>query len=484
MPLAPEILDNEYVAHVPLDICCPRCRRCTVRYDVVQYVDIDACPAFHDAVRRTYREVGAGLVIVSAGRPVEELVHCAECAFGFAPLAPLILDSPSRGLSVFVTHAGDDGGVEAGFRAVLHACTGLVPSAALAGARSRPYTFVHGWNGLEAMLAVFDGVQHHPPAPPYPHATEEEGYHAYSLHGYIYGKAFFYYPRFVAVQGLVSTLIAFSAAASSNRARRAFVELMQRLIETTRVTHPWLAQEVGRQLIGLEQFAEAQVWLHTAELLQHEWLAVTLDFHDSTPGRDEDAGASPSAARHGTGPVTRHRHAAVGNRPARMDYGLWHFPEMARHAPTLRLDHHLAGAGIMLGELDRMAWDEGLRTSNLAFADLGFASSDIKDLLTALGDTESEAVQAFWYEYTRARWRHQPGWDAALAAIDERTNALREQPGFGPLSIFRFGYDPEAALFYLNGAAKMMRSEIADRQHPPIIAQRRPPLPDAPTLDV
>ncbi|MFC6083003.1 hypothetical protein [Sphaerisporangium aureirubrum] len=464
MPLDPAIIRHEKVAGQAMRGRCPSCRQGWLSFDQIRYADIEACPAFGAAVRRTYASIGHGFLMVTAGRPIEDLIACDTCGKEGELSSPVIVDLPSRGLLIFVTHAPDDGGVEIGFKMVLDSCAGLVSEAVLASARHRPYTFVHGWDGLEALLAVLDGQQHHPTPPPYRHATKDSGPRFASLSGYRVGKAFFYYPSFTAIAELAKTLLIFSSSAREPAELETMLDLLRRFTELTRVDHPWVLREAGRLAIEAGRLDEAEQWLERSARSEHQWLAVTLSFLDATPGRSGDTAVTASSDWHHTGPVTQHRHAVTRQFPARPDYGLWHFPEMELHAPTIEAEDYFHAAGHLVGELDRILHENGWR---IAPHDL-VTVADLKQATKRRVEAHqvSSANRAlFWRSFARARWRNHPGRDSALQAIDELIASWRAVPHSGRVAVLRLGFDPSVEIYYLEHSARQIRTWTAWSTH-------------------
>ena len=119
------------------------CQRCTAKTSVqlFYYIDASVMVDFDKRLRSASNDFA-----------------CVGCGHVFQVRAPLLLDIPMRNLLVFVTHRGDDGGVDNGFRMFLERMSSLLPSSVAERARTTPYTFVHGFRGLFALLDAFQGM--------------------------------------------------------------------------------------------------------------------------------------------------------------------------------------------------------------------------------------------------------------------------------------------------------------------------------------
>jgi len=480
MPIAESVFSNRGVASARKTSQCPICKADAIIQRIIYYVDLDACPEYHSAVVRQYASLAGApnLVVVTGERAVEEDVTCQSCGRSFGVTTPIVVDIPSRDIMVFVTHMGDDGGVEAGFRTWLRYCAKLLPKDVMQAVATRPYTFVHGWSGLEAMLAMLAGNAYHPAPPPYKHATADE-LRFEGLKGYLYGTAFFFYPRFNAVSEIASTLLDFSTGAEHDVARRDLAALLQLVLETLREDHPWLSQELGRLYLDLNQKDEAMHWLKRALVAQHQWLAVTTSFMDATPGtndeQDEGGSSFPGGAMAVNGPVTGTRHAVTRIYPANRDFGLWCFPEMERHAPTIRPERFLTVASAVLGTLDRMVWDDNIGWDRMAVLSLAALGGDVVEWLEhwSLDPSLANAVERFWSDYIKFRWHGRAGRgeleeaERLLLILDDQIAVARKRLPEGALvdsrlRLFRFGYDPVVLLHFLAKSRESLLKRLSD----------------------
>jgi hypothetical protein len=387
------------VAAVRGEITCFSCAR-RLPFHHPCFADLDAWPQFRELLRA--REV--------------DRVTCGDCGSTHVFNTPLILELTDRNLLLYVAHAGDSGIVENDFQELLEYAEQLIGRESLRSARLRPYSFVHGWQGLEALLDVFEGNEAPVPEPPYRHRTESD-YEISLTFGYIYGCLFFYYPAHIAIGDTVQALLSVTA----NLTEQADVEMMLETVSTfvamVGSQHPWLVQTIGMLNLQAGNVAEAERWFGQAIERQHCWLAVTRSFQDATPqsrsGAKPQHGDLPRATASATlGDVTDNRHVVVRETQATADYGLWHFPAMEEAAvtPDYAYSRSLTAQGFVLGKLDRAYRDEDWRSGEGSAHLLALTIRDV-DLLNAFAARQDLAkyCQFFWYGYIFGRWNLEIG---------------------------------------------------------------------------
>jgi hypothetical protein len=352
--------------------------------DFLQYVNLEGWPGFREILRR---------------REVDTFV--CGCLLSHRFPAQVIVEVPRRNLLIYVTHGGDGPHIEEAFRADLSRLS-PVPG-------RRPYTFVHGWQGLEAMLNIFDGRQPDGRGPillpkknktwssrPFASDSDEAGglraepdssgedpgnsisdilgpdwlasigcNSIAKLIGYSYGDLFFFDPKHRAVQSTVLAMVEFSAATQEPEHARRLAAIFEEFTDFMGPIHPWVVQEIGHLHLKAGTYEKAEKWLELAAKLEHRWLAVTRTFVDRTPSRRADAAPQDSTLPHSLptsalGDVTRNRHVVIQLMPPVHDQDLWDFPQMADAAipHVYSFKHALAVQGLIQGRLHRATLDE------------------------------------------------------------------------------------------------------------------------------
>jgi hypothetical protein len=330
---------------------------------------------------------------------------CSACGEELRVRAPLIVDIPKRNLLVFVTHHGDDGGVEGGFRRFLDKLSGVLPRYVADRARSTPYTFVHGYRGLFALLDAFQGKD------PQPNVSVGDGTMSdvRVLNGYQYGKLFFYFPCHIGMRAVISTSVSAAIDLEHVGNRSEAISLLQALVLRIGVSHPWLPMELGRLLLAHGDKERALLVLGQANESSHSWHAVTASFMDFTPRRREDGdtqreGLPSASVFSGLGDITAQRHTVLGFFPAQKDVGLWDFPKKAEAGipEQYTLENFVSTYAYSLGRIDHYMTEEFRDHAPLEPTRVGWYHllEDARSLVQQ--HPQHEAF--FWTEFTRSRW--------------------------------------------------------------------------------
>jgi CpXC protein len=378
------------------ELKCPECSG-RARFEVLYFVNIEEWPELHsqiDVLR-------------------EQTADCMSCGHRAPVRSPLIVEVPRHNLLIFVTHSSDDEGVETGFGTWLGYAEQLTGEV-METARTRPYTFVHGWTGLAALLALLSGEEAEAAAPPYAHETDDQQGLS-QIAGYIHGPLFFYYPEHRAVRVVVGTLLHFADDAASEQRAKRIRRLILRCMEIVGDSHPWLRREAGRLSLLAGEHEIAEEWLTKTIEAEHCWLTPTMSFVDGTPIRR--AGATPQGTHlphalpsEGLRDVTRQFHSVCQTFPRKKDYGLFYFPRMERAAASPNYTLRNIGRSLsrlladLERELDTYAHDEFMNM--FTFQSVGILRYEtlmfLEDLEKAGGSPEDE--HALWDEYVRSRF--------------------------------------------------------------------------------
>lgn len=326
------------------------CRSCgkSMSIRIVYFVDIDRCPAYGDALRTDWVERN----------------DCSHCGDTARTRSPVIVDCPTQNLLIFATHGGDDAGLEQGFERWLQFVDAVVPDDVSERISDRPYTFVHGWEGLGALLDILNGKPLCGAAPPYSHDVDDEQFTVALLDGYAFGPLQFWHPQHRAIEWTTHMLLGLAAQATTERERRWMIAVLDLAIDILgeQGSHLWLEEELGRQSLLLGDRAKAREHLLRAQALSHTWIALTASFLDATPTRRASGaihGEDLPSARPGDllrRSVTAIRHTVTELWPHTNDYGLWYFPKMlsASYLHTHEAVLHLNGSviGSVLAAID------------------------------------------------------------------------------------------------------------------------------------
>ncbi|MFF0066980.1 hypothetical protein ACFYRC_36840 [Streptomyces sp. NPDC005279] len=408
------------------------CCDATIDFDFLRYVNVEKWGDFR---------------VLLEERALDAVV--CECGASHIFTATVIVEVPRKNLLIYVTHGGDGPHVESCFRQDFEGVKEV--------AGRRPYTFVHGWNGLEAMLDIFDGDRPDHRAPPYPHAVDgREELH--TLFGYIHGDLIFFDAPHVAVAPTVNALLEFATSLADPGDITRMIAIVEGFVRFTGPIHPWIVQELGSLNLRLGDLDAAEGWLTHAARLEHRWLAATRSFTDATPTRRAGFDAPSADLPHcrpasALGDITRNRHIVNGCQPALGDYGLWYFPTM-QQAATPRVYSHqnaLTAQGYVHGALDRAVRDEQWLTPP-GTGDLVILTIRMMMLIDQLDRTPSLAEFARYYfrSYIIGRWNEVIGPDgspvresmvALLAEITERTGGaewVRPAEGLGQVDMAQF----------------------------------------------
>lgn len=422
------------------------CRECgqQVQFDIIYYVVDEDWPELRLAVRN--------------GSIAE--IECHSCGSKMEVRFPIILELLRRNLLIFVTHTGDDEGVEAGFKKWFSFAAMLIDQSVIGRAKQRPYTFVHGWNGLVSLLKAFEGETYFKPDPPFPHGIDQ-AVSADVLDGYIYGDLLFFYPDQLGIKSIVHALLRSAECANDQHRAMRLRGLMLECVTILNDSHPWLSQEIGRLSLELGDIEQADTWLSRAQSLKHKWVGVTASFMDATPRRRVDGETQDESLPHTLpasilGDVLSNRHTVTRVWPSENDYGLWYFPAMEQAAvpEEYTLGNILKVTGIVLGELER---DFGDNQSGIGMFDFNFFVFFLKhacDLIHQLEyDGESdEELEGFWGEYVTRRWpsyeKHEP--EKLVGAKELISNHLLQ-------------FKAEAALYPPSGIIALMKIHEAQQ---------------------
>jgi hypothetical protein len=379
------VLDSGGAVATEWTITCPVCQSDSV-FHYITYVNLTKWPDFVQALHQ---------------RQVDE-TQC-ECGEKYAFPSSLIVEIPRRNLLVYTTHAGDGPQVEILFHAAFRELSGL--------ASRRPYTFVHGWVGLEALLASFNGDKPQLAQPPYPHPIETER-QVHKLYGYIYGDLFFYDPRHRAVRTTVQAFLEFSTCVTTAHDADKMLHIIMPFVQILKTEDPWVMQEIGLLHFRAGRLDQAEYWLQLAETAEHRWLAVTGSFLDATPTQRSDAPPQSDSLPHTQpastlGDVTRTRHVVLGQHPARFDYGLWHFPLMLEESipKSYSFPNTLTAQGLVHGGLERAVRDDGWLPLP-GTGDLLILTVEMTLLLDYIASNSdlSKYRRFYFFGYTLGRW--------------------------------------------------------------------------------
>ena len=444
-------------------INCPNCKK-PFHLDIYYYIDASAWPDWEDRLRSHDGETYA----------------CDHCGESIKIRSPLIVDFPKRDLVVFATSGGDDGGVEAGFRAFFEKMAAFLPSGVAEAARRRPYTFVHRHRGLLALLDYF----HDRPVDlgrQGDRAQSGELEAIFTLQGYIYGKLFFYFPSQLAVQELVGLTVGAAIDLDREGHADAAIQLLSGTLDLLGDSHPWLSHELGRILIGAGRGRDAKVWLLIAGERRHSWHAVTASFLDATPVRR--AGEEPQAqhlphamAADRLGSITAAKHTVMGISPATNDLDLWDFPEMAEAAIPAQYTEETVNRAhaFVLGTFDRHQFRE-LDPGKLTEAThVGWHR--VQEVSRQLLKRSESLSADYWNTYIRSRWNLDVDVDssnrelivarfsaaqACLTAIDGDLALVPEtDDDDNPYVFFAKGYVARDVVYFLTRSALHIRSRL------------------------
>ncbi len=382
--------------------------------------------------------------------------------------ATVIVEVPRHNLLIYVTHGGDGAHVENSFKAQL---------AELKVTTRRPYTFVHGWRGLEVMLAVLGG--HDPDGlrpirsplrnttwAAFPHQNWQEsdderpsnpsalqdfqdqqrtdlelmrsalGTDRIELHltnGYACGDLFFYDPKHLAVDPTVNVLLEFADSTTEPQSAARLAAVLDEFTDFMGPIHPQVALALGTLYLRSGEYDRAEQSLQQAADLEHRWLAATRTYLDSTPKRRPEPGSSdvaaPWSAQQPVGDVTANKHTVSRLTPAVNDHGLWDFPAMAEACipEVYSFKHALAGQGLAQGRLHRAALDEKWLELP-GSGDLATLTMKNIMLINYLAGQDHLALHVlfFWEGYVLGRWDLALGPFASQATFDRglgRANA-------------------------------------------------------------
>jgi hypothetical protein len=446
-------------------ILCSRCKT-NNDFQILYYLNADVASDYQNMLRRA----------------VTGLFVCRSCGNEIGIRSPLILDFPRRDLLVFATPRGDDEGVESDFKTFLQKLLPHLPDEVAKRAMEKPYTFVEGATGAQALVKCFEGE-----------TLEERNGNTNSdsslesiqvLNGYQYGALFFYFPAQLPVQELVA--MALGAACDLERAGRAkdATRFLIHLAETIGSSHPWLAQETGRLLL-LAGDASARDWLQRARIYKHCWIAVTRTYLDATPRRRAEGDTQAPELPHALGAdqlrdVSRNRHTVTGMFPGFKDVGLWCFPRMAAASISQEYtaERILLGMALGLGTIDRLT-TERARSAGISEPTQVYWHTIQTKVRATLG--ESPRAPQFWDAYVLANWRldleevvtrissSESSEDistsigpcrSTLAKISEVLSEVPEDPEEGSFSFWKKGYVSGDVRYFLLHASQHIRERV------------------------
>jgi hypothetical protein len=426
------------------------CRNCSVRKpaDLFYYVDGSVITNFDERLRAMRGQV-----------------TCAGCGNRYEVRGPLILDLPARNLLIFVTHHGDDGRVEEGFRQFLQKMASALPEFVSERAMSTPYTFVHGYRGLLALLDAFNDVD------PNPEVSPGDGgiLHTTPLNGYQYGRLFFYFPSHLNVQPIISTAVSAAIDLEQIGQRGEAITFLQGLVQRIGPSHPWLPVELGRLLLADGQNKEALLMLRQAATSTHSWHGVTMSFLDATPRRRADGETQAedvpiALASASLADITAQRHTVAGLFPAKKDTGLWDFPQTAQSTipEQYTLENVITAYAYSLGRIDRylMIDFNGYRPKEPTHVGWYILQEASREILQQYPDYES----LFWLEFTRTRWPLAWPLTAQNAGVESSKRQIlqlleqlpREQKEPNPFALLARGYHASHSRFFLQGALALL----------------------------
>lgn len=391
------VVAKRWNVHFP---CCES----DVLMDHLEYVNLQGWPAFRDLLRR---------------RAVDEVL--CDCPSSHIFPASVIVEIPKRNLLIYVTHGGDGPHVQDSFGRAFASLNGA--------AAHRPYTFVHGWRGLEGLLDTFEGAGPETPGGPYPHSSDNTP-GSIIVHGYGYGGLFFYDPQHLAVGSTVTALLEFSGSVVEYEDIRRVALIIREFLDFVGPIHPWLVQELGSLYLRLGQFDAAEYWLELSLKLEHRWLAVTRSFlepilllrakyaserSEALNAELQDAIVPHAEPASVLRDVTRKRHVVDVKATPTDDFGLWYFPAMAQAAIPSAYAYKtgLAVQGLMHGRLDSAVIDEGWLRSP-GSGDLVILTVRMHSLLWSLKRApDTSKLDRFYFEgYVLGRW------DLAIGSFD------------------------------------------------------------------
>ncbi len=389
---------------------CPKCQ-VTLAFDQLKYVNLELWPDFETLV-------ASG----SAGAVVCRCPHTHDF------MDNVIVELATKNLLVYVVHGGDGPHVQQSFERAMQSCGRLVSR--------RPYTFVHGWQGLAALLQLAKGHEVRPGAAPYPHSTEVTR-ELVPAPGYAYGPLFFYDPAHLAARATVQALLEFTATATEMHEALVLRDLFQDYVAIQGAIHPWVITELGKLHLRLRNVPEARRNLELAVLLEHRWLAVTRSFVDATPVRRADGMEQADHLPHAhvpdvLGSVTADRHVVILVRPATPDYGLWHFPQMGQQVVPREytFKRGLAASGLVHGRLARLVLDQGVLESPPSG---GLVVLSIDAMQTLMGFEKrpdlAHEVRHYLAGYILGRW------DLAIGSFATEETRRRGLGGAEPLQV-------------------------------------------------
>jgi hypothetical protein len=444
-------------------ISCSKCKKAS-RFDLYYYIDASAWPEFEARLRSHDGETFA----------------CEHCGNTYKVRGPLVVDFPERDLVVFATNAGDNDGVDVGFREFFEKMAGHLPTEVARAARRRPYTFVHGRKGLIALLDYFHDrpVELEPVIDPSQERTFEG---AFTLQGYIYGKLFFYFPGQLAVLQLIGLTVGTAIDLERAGYAEGAAKLLSGTLDILGDSHPWLSHELGRILLVCGRASEARVWLARAAERRHCWHALTASFLDATPTRREDKEPQAKELPHALpaerlGPITRAKHTVTGVHPAAKDRGFWDFPRMAEAAIPCEytVETVIKAHAYVLGRFECHSFLE-LDPSQLSEAThVGWHL--VQEVSRQLLRHSESLAPIYWSTYVRSRWDVETETDpsdkeAVLASLQSAQECLRtiesdlgripqSDDDDGPFVFFAKGYVARDVRFFLTSSAQHIRRRL------------------------
>ena len=377
------------------------------------------------------------------------VIECIPCHRRLeSDWVPVIIELGDIGLLVFATPGVDDGGVESGFTHYFISVFSYLDDERRQRVQTSPFTIVYGAGGLASLLEAFgiptpriepscgeevancrarpfwkwkaglpkmwnvpygpvgqgcdinvkiEGEAEESPIRILHYAEKEISIE--TLDGYWYGELFFLYPKQLLVRSVVHVFLALAELASDPAARQELYNVFGE-VPFAELDHPWVLQELGRLAVESDPDASGS-FLERALRARHAWLAVTANVLDATPRRrQEDEAINPtlsaSELKHDQQRIDAVRHTLIRMRPAKKDFGRWHFPFSENCAQTggrsiLEIGrvfgHALRGFELFFREQD-LSWGRGAAI---------WWHEAVESALELLSNEEFEL--GFWEEY-------------------------------------------------------------------------------------